>query len=172
MRVKFILPGTLLLGSCFNALAQTPLPPAPLGVYDNFKAYAQEKNGKRSCYIVGAPDKTMPSNVRRDPVYMFIAHRPNDKVRNELNFQMGYPLKVGAPAAVEIGGGSFALATYGQGAWLSEVVKQDLVIEALRKAKEVNVKGVSARGTATNDHYALKGLGAALDRIDVECPVR
>lgn len=161
----------LLLGSSLNALAQAPLLPGPLGVYDNFKAYAQEKNGKRSCYVVGAPDKTVPLSVRRDPVYMFIAHRPKDKARNEINFQMGYPLKVGAPAAIEIGGGgTFTLATYGEGAWLSEVVKQDLVVEALRKAKEITVKGMSARGTATSDHYTLKGLASALDRIDVECP--
>ena len=130
-----------------------------------------EKNGAKSCYVVGAPDKTSPANVRRDPIHLFVAHRPKDKVRNEINIQLGYKVKTDAPASLEIASSStYPLAGHGEGAWLSEVVKQDLAIESLRKAKQVTVKAMSMRGTATSDHYALDGLAAALDRIDVECP--
>jgi hypothetical protein len=165
-----VLSALLLLGNNAPAFAQMAAQPSPLGAYDNFKAYAHEKNGKRSCYVSGSPDKMMPANVRRDPVYLFIAHRPKDKVRDEISFQMGYPLKADAPASLEIAGANYPLAAYGEGAWLADLVKQDLVIESMRKAKEITVKGTSARGTATADHYSLKGLAQALDRIDVECP--
>jgi hypothetical protein len=169
MKTKRIIVSAALFYA-FAAVAQTGDQPALLGSYDGFKAYSQERAGKRSCFVVGAPDKSTPANVRRDPIHLFITHRPKDKVRNEISFQMGYPLKADAAASFEVAGGTYALAGYGEGAWLAEVVKQDLAVEALRKAKEISVKGTSARGTATNDHYALKGLAQALDRIDAECP--
>lgn len=152
------------------AFAQTPAQPSLLGSFEGFKAYTLEKNGARSCYVVGAPDRMAPANVRRDPVHLFVTHRPKDRVRNEINFQMGYPLKADAAATLEVGGSSYALATLNEGAWIAEVVKQEIAVEAMRKAKEITVKGTSVRGTATSDHYTLKGLAQALDRIDAECP--
>jgi hypothetical protein len=39
----------------------------------------------------------------------------------------------------------------------------------MRKAAQMTVKGVSARGTSSADVYSLKGLVQALDRVAQEC---
>ena len=39
----------------------------------------------------------------------------------------------------------------------------------MRKAGDMTVKGVSARGTNSSDVYSLKGLAQALDRVAQEC---
>ena len=146
-------------------------PPVELGRFDSFNAYMQEKNGARLCYLVAQPSKMEPANVRRDPVYFFVTHRPKDKIRNEISISAGYPFKVDAPASLEItpSGGLFSLVTSGEGAWLSELTKQNILIEALRKGREVVMKGTSHRGTATSDTYSLSGFAGALDRINQAC---
>ena len=45
----------------------------------------------------------------------------------------------------------------------------DTKLEALRKAPEVTVKGVSAKGTASSDTFSLKGLSQALDKVAQNC---
>ncbi len=153
-----------------RAFAQGVQAPVELGKFEGFTAYAQERKTGRACYIVAQPAKTAPASVRRDPVYLFITHRPKEKIRNEISLSMGYPLKPDAPASLEIvPGGIFPLAAQNEGAWLAEAANQTLAVDAMRKAREVVVKGTSKRGTATTDTYALKGLAQALARIDQEC---
>ena len=43
------------------------------------------------------------------------------------------------------------------------------MVEAMRKAADLTVKGVSARGTETIDVFSLKGLSQALDRVAQDC---
>jgi hypothetical protein len=43
------------------------------------------------------------------------------------------------------------------------------MIDAMRKAPDVTVKGTSGKGTNSTDQYSLKGLAQALERVDQEC---
>jgi hypothetical protein len=43
------------------------------------------------------------------------------------------------------------------------------MIEAMRKASDIVVRGTSAKGTETTDRYSLKGLVQAIDRVAQEC---
>ena len=40
---------------------------------------------------------------------------------------------------------------------------------AMRKAADLTVKGMSAKGTETTDIFSLKGLSQALDRLSQDC---
>ena len=44
------------------------------------------------------------------------------------------------------------------------------LIAAIRGGSAMTVKGTSKRGTKTTYKYSLTGAGAALDRINQECP--
>jgi hypothetical protein len=39
----------------------------------------------------------------------------------------------------------------------------------MRRASDITVKGVSAKGTETTDTFSLKGLSQALDKISQDC---
>jgi hypothetical protein len=43
------------------------------------------------------------------------------------------------------------------------------MVEAMRKAADVTVRGVSAKGTETTDVFSLKGLSQALDKVAQDC---
>jgi invasion protein IalB len=59
--------------------------------------------------------------------------------------------------------------TQGDGLWIKNAAEEERMVEAMRKAAEVTVKGMSAKGTETTDTFSLKGLAQALDRVAQDC---
>ncbi len=145
--------------------------PALLGQYGTWGAYSASPNGKRVCFALAKPSssKTNPPNRPRDPAYAFVSTRPAEKVVNEVSVMIGYPLKPGSESTLEVGGASYAMYTQGDGIWIKNAAEEERMVDAMRKAANVTVKGVSTRGTETTDIFSLKGLSQALDRIAQDC---
>ena len=145
--------------------------PTLIGQFGSWGAYMAAPGGKKVCFVLAKPSssKTTPAGRPRDPAYAFISTRPSEKVVNEVSVMIGYPLKPGSESALEVGGASFAMYTQGDGLWIKNAAEEERLVEALRKAPEVTVKGVSAKGTATTDTFSLKGLAQALDKVAQSC---
>jgi invasion protein IalB len=145
--------------------------PTLLGQYDAWGAYTATPDGKKICFAIAKPTsaETKPPNRPRNPPHLFISTRPADKVTNEISVAVGYPLKAGTEASVEVGSTTFALSTLGEGAWIKNVAEQAHMIDVMRQGDTAVVKGESSRGTQSIDTYALKGLAEALDRVAQEC---
>jgi hypothetical protein len=90
-------------------------------------------------------------------------------VVNEVSVTMGYPLKPGSEATLEVGGTSFEMYTQGDGIWIKNAAEEDKMVDAMRKSADATVKGVSGKGTQTTDVFSLKGLSQALDKIAHDC---
>ena len=82
---------------------------------------------------------------------------------------IGYALKPGSESTLEVGGASYAMYTQGDGLWIKNAAEEDQMVQAMRRAADVTVKGVSAKGTETMDTFSMKGLSQALDRIAQDC---
>jgi len=145
--------------------------PTLLGQYDGWGAYTATPDGKKICFAIAKPTsaETKPPNRPRNPPHLFISTRPADKVTNEISVAVGYPLKAGTEASVEVGATTFALSTLGEGAWIKNVAEQAHMIDVMRQGDTAVVKGESSRGTQSIDTYSLKGLSEALDRVAQEC---
>lgn len=145
--------------------------PTLIGQFGNWGAYVASPNGRKVCFALAKPSssKTTPPNKPRDPAYAFISTRPAEKVVNEVSVMIGYPLKPGADSTVDVGGASFSMYTQGDGIWIKNAAEEERLVEALRKAPDLTVKGVSAKGTASTDTFSLKGLGQALDKVAQAC---
>jgi invasion protein IalB len=156
--------------------AQAAVPPSPgeptlLAMYGEWGAYTATPNGKRVCFALAKPvsSSTVPPNRPRDPAWMFISSRPAEKVTNEVSVIFGYGLKANSDATMEIAGGSYAMNTQGDGAWVKNPAEEPKLVDILRKGADVTIKGTSAKGTVSTDVYSLKGLSQALDKIGHEC---
>jgi hypothetical protein len=68
-----------------------------------------------------------------------------------------------------VGDVSVALATRASTAWLDEDDAARRLIQAMRRGRELEVRGTSSRGTDTVDRYSLHGFSAAHDAIDKAC---
>lgn len=145
--------------------------PNLIGQFGSWGAYTALPNGKKVCFALAKPtsSKTNPPNRPRDPAYAFVSTRPSEKVFNEVSIMIGYTLKPGAESALDVGGTSYAMYAQGDGLWIKNAAEEERMVEAMRRAPEAVIKGVSAKGTETVDTFSLKGLAQALDRIGQEC---
>jgi len=145
--------------------------PTLVGQFGTWGAYSATPNGKKVCFALAKPSssKTNPPNRPRDPAYAFISTRPAEKVANEVSIMIGYALKPGSESTLEVGGASYAMYTQGDGLWIKNAAEEERMVDAMRKAADVTIKGVSAKGTETIDVFSLKGLSQALDRVAQDC---
>jgi hypothetical protein len=154
------------------AAAAVGAEPALIGQFGTWGAYtATTPNGKKVCFALAKPasSKTNPPNRPRDPAYAFVSTRPAEKVVNEVSVMIGYALKPGSESTLEVGGASYAMYTQGDGLWIKNAAEEERMVDAMRKAADATVKGVSAKGTETTDVFSLKGLAQALDRLAQDC---
>jgi Invasion associated locus B (IalB) protein len=145
--------------------------PTLVGQFGTWGAYTATPNGKKVCFALAKPSasKTNPANRPRDPAYAFVSTRPAEKVTNEVSIMIGYTLKPGSESTLEVGGGTYAMYTQGDGLWIKNAAEEERMVEAMRKSADVVVKGVSAKGTETIDTFSMKGLAQALDRLAQDC---
>jgi len=145
--------------------------PTLIGQFGGWGAYTAVPNGKKVCFALAKPtsSKTNPPNRPRDPAYAFVSTRPSEKVFNEVSIMIGYALKPGSESTLDVGGATFAMYTQGDGLWIKNAAEEERLVEAMRRAPDAVVKGVSAKGTETTDTFSLKGLAQALDRIAQDC---
>jgi Invasion associated locus B (IalB) protein len=145
--------------------------PTLIGQFGTWGAYTATPNGKKVCFALAKPSssKTNPPNRPRDPAYAFVSTRPAEKVTNEVSVMIGYAVKPGSESTLEVGGAAYAMYTQGDGLWIKNAAEEERMVDAMRKAADVTVKGVSAKGTETTDTFSLKGLAQALDRLAQDC---
>jgi hypothetical protein len=145
--------------------------PTLIGQFGTWGAYAATPNGKKVCFALAKPtsSKTNPPNRPRDPAYAFVSTRPGEKVSNEVSIMIGYALKPGSESTLEVGGAAYSMYTQGDGLWIKNAAEEDQMVQAMRRAADAVVKGVSAKGTETTDTFSMKGLSQALDRIATDC---
>lgn len=153
------------------AAAPAGTQPTLLGQFGDWGAYAATPGGKKVCFVLAKPanSRTAPPNRPRDPTYLFVSSRPSEKVKDEVSVIFGYGLKPNSDANIEISGASYAMYTQADGAWIKNAAEETRLVEAMRRAQDLTVKGTSAKGTASTDVYSLKGLPQALDRVGQEC---
>ena len=145
--------------------------PTLIGQFGGWGAYTATPGGKKVCFALAKPSssKSNPPNRPRDPAYAFVSTRPSEKVVNEVSIMIGYALKPGSESTLEVGGAVYAMYTQGDGLWIKNAAEEERMVEAMRRAPDAVVKGVSAKGTETTDTFSLKGLSQALDRVTQEC---
>jgi hypothetical protein len=145
--------------------------PTLIGQFGTWGAYAATPKGKKICFALAKPSssKTNPPNRPRDPAYAFVSTRPAEKVINEVSIMIGYALKPGSESTLEVGGASYAMYAQGDGLWIKNAAEEERMVDAMRKASDAVVKGVSAKGTETTDTFSLKGLAQALDKLAQDC---
>ena len=153
------------------ALAQEP---EPAGTFGKWTAYSYKTKEGPVCYIVSQPEKSELSKkgAKRDPAFFLVTHRPGDKVHGEVSTIIGYPFRKNSMPTVTIDGKTFRLFAVGDGAWTDSPATDRKIVAAMKKGRTMVVRGVSGRGTQSVDTYSLKGVTAALQKIDELCGYR
>ena len=144
--------------------------PALVGQFGDWGAFATPQAKARTCYALSQPKTRAPGNLNRDPAYVFVSHRPAEKVRNEVAIIVGFDVKEDSKPTAEIGDEEFALVAKGPNLWLRNATEEGKFITAMRKGARMTIKARSTRNNLTTDSYSLSGVSQALDRATKECP--
>jgi hypothetical protein len=137
--------------------------------YGDWNVYKTSNPKSRVCYALSQPKQRTPTSLKDIPGYLFVATRPAEKVRNEISLIMNFDLKEGVDHQAVLGRDQFVLVAKGKNLWVKNPAEEPKVIESMRRANDLVVKGISSRSNATSDRYSLKGFGEAIERVQKEC---
>lgn len=135
----------------------------------DWKAITAAAPKGKVCFALTKPQKMEPASLNHGDVFFFISTRPADNVRNEPSLQVGYAMKEGSKAVVDIDGKKFSFFTRGDGAWLEQNTDYTPFLDAMRKGSKLAVQATSGRGNPTSYQFSLSGVSAALDAAAKEC---
>lgn len=130
---------------------------------------------QKVCWIVSKPKTSTASRggqtvqVNRGDIFLMVAVRPADNVKNEVSFLSGYPFKEGSNVTVAVGSNEFTMFTDGENAWAASPSEDDKLTAAFRSGADARVQGESSRGTTTRDTFSLLGFTDALDEARKRC---
>jgi len=139
-----------------------------LGQFDDWVAYATP-GAKKICYALSVPKERLPKNLNRDPGYLFVSYRPDEKVRGEIAVVMGFSVKENSPAEAVLGGSKFELAGKDTSLFVHNAAEEGTMLAAMKRGGSLVVKASSKRGNETTDRFSLAGIVQALDRAEKEC---
>ena len=69
----------------------------------------QRRGQSKNCYIAGEPKRSTPKNARRGDIFLIVAHRPGQGVRNEVSVRIGYPFSATSEPFARVGSDEYAL---------------------------------------------------------------
>jgi hypothetical protein len=130
---------------------------------------------QKVCWIVSQPKSSTAERggqtvqVDRGDIFLMIAVRPADDVKNEVSFISGYPFEKGSNVTVSVGSDEFTMFTDGENAWTSSKADDDRLTSAFRAGADARVVGESSRGTTTRDTFSLMGFSDALEAARERC---
>lgn len=151
--------------------AETPAQPIQLGSFGSWAVYASDTANGRVCYALAMPKDRQPAGLTRDQAYLFVSSRPQENVREEISFVLGFPPKDGADAQLVVGKTTYVVSTKAQGnAWLKTPKDDSAAIELMKKLPQIQLKVTSKRGNALTDIYVMAGLVQALNQVKRACP--
>lgn len=145
----------------------------------DWSIFEATSNGAKVCWIVSQPTKKTAKrdgktvSVKRGDIFLMVAVRKADNVKNEVSFLSGYPFKKGSKVSVNVtsskGSTKFTMFTDGENAWTSSPQEDDKLTAAFKDGREAIVSGTSSRGTVTTDTFSLSGFTAAVKSAQDRC---
>ncbi len=145
--------------------------PKRVGGSEIWGAFVTGKGEDLTCFVHGVPKTKRGKYTRRGEVYVQVAHRPGEDVRDEVSITAGYTYKSDSEVDVDIDRRKFSLFTYGGNAWTKDAKEDRTFVRALIRGRRMVVRGRSSRNTLTTDTYTLNGFTAAYREASRACKV-
>ncbi len=145
--------------------------PEPLAENANWKSHTYVRDGSKVCYMHAKPAKSTGNYKRRGAPNIMVTRRQGSRTSEEVSVTSGYPYPEDKPVKVTIDGREFNFdLTQQEHAWVKEEEDDAIVVKAMIRGRELKVRGVSLKGTYSEDTYSLIGFTKIHDAIIRACP--
>ncbi|MDX1580936.1 MAG: invasion associated locus B family protein [Alphaproteobacteria bacterium] len=154
---------------CSLALPAFAQEPRSIGSWRDWDAFVLGAGNSKICYIVSVPEKKLPTSVTHGTVYITVSHKPERKVKNEVNVVVPYSFRAGSEVRAIIGGRVEKMFTSGGEAWAYDPESDAELVQRMKQGVSMRIKGQSARGTDVTYEFSLYGFTAAYNAITRAC---
>ncbi len=140
-----------------------------LSDHKDWSAYATSQGANKICFTLSKPKTITPKPEGYKQAYLYISHRPDENIRNEINLVAGFEFAQNSNATIQIGSLTYDLFTKDDSAWLDDISKADELLGQMRAGATLNVSGLTKAGVKITQVYSLSGVTAASRTIDRAC---
>ncbi|MGL4395876.1 MAG: hypothetical protein ACRCS9_04995 [Hyphomicrobium sp.] len=123
----------------------------------------------RLCFLTSEPKSSDPADTARDAPRAYISAWPQDGVKSELSFRLGFPSKKGGQITALIADSSYRLFADDDRVYVGDATQELKLIEAMKKGAQVAVTASTPTAVSVTDTYSLTGLGQALQQLKETC---
>lgn len=137
-------------------------------IFDDWSVFTYDMDGKKVCYMVGKPKKSSGNFKNRGEPYMMVANY-GDTI--EVSVSSGYLYKEKSKVFLEFLGtqSKYTMFSGERTAWANSNEEDAEIIDKMKKASFVIIKGTSRKETTSSDKYSLKGFTKSLSEINNLC---
>jgi len=143
--------------------------PEHSGTYSDWNVFTFDDGAGKVCYLASQPIKSTGKYKTRGEVHFLVTHYAKRKEAAVINIIAGYTYKENSDVVVSIGGNEFELFTDGDKAWAFNEAADRAFVIAMKRGRNMTVKGQSSRGTQTTDIFSLTGFSAAYKAAEKAC---
>jgi hypothetical protein len=163
---SLLISSALLLASTGGAAAQSV---TSLGDFKSWSVYSASEGAGAVCFALTKPAEVSPPPDGYTQAYLYLTHRPAEKINNELNLVAGFEFAPDQPATLAVGGKTFDLFTQKDAAWLLDTSQNDALAGAIRAGTTLVIQGTTDKGILVSETFSLSGATAASRAIDSGC---
>jgi len=158
--------GLALAGLTAGAAAQSV---KQIGTYHDWSVYSAADGTGQICFAVSKPQQVVPSPDGYTQAYLYLTHRPAEKITNEINLIAGFTFATDQPVTLTVAGQTFQLFTQADSAWLQDPTQNDNLAGVMRAGTSLVVDGTSDKGIKIEETFSLAGATAASKAVDTGC---
>lgn len=143
--------------------------PKAIATYSDWSVFVREGGGEKICFAATEAKDKSPKSVNHGDIFFLIATWLSGAAKEQPSLMTGYALKSKPEPALRIGSDKWEMYTSENEAFIEAAAEEQRLIRAMRRGADMRVSAVSQRGTATSYIISLRGVTAALDRVEREC---
>ena len=148
------------------ALAQEP---RAVATFKDWSVFVKDVDGDRICFAAAEASDKSPKSVNHGDVFFLVATWKSGAAKEQPSLMTGYAIDQKPEPTVRIGSDRWEMYSSENEAFIESGDEEDRLIRAMRRGADMRVSAVSTRGTATSYVVSLRGVTAALERVEREC---
>lgn len=161
----------LALAASGAALAQSAgaQEPQSVATFNDWSVFVRDVDGDKICFAATEATDKSPKSVNHGDVFFLVASWASGAATEQPSLMTGYEIDQKPEPTLRIGSDKWDMYTAENEAFIESADEEDRLVRAMRRGADMRVSAVSTRGTATNYTISLRGITAALERVEKEC---
>ncbi|MEL6370383.1 MAG: invasion associated locus B family protein [Pseudomonadota bacterium] len=143
--------------------------PKAVATFGDWSVFVRDVDGDKVCFAATEARDKSPKSVNHGNIFFLIASWASGAADNQPSLMTGYNLKDAPKPTLRVGSEKWQMYTDDNEAFIESGTDEKSLISAMRRGADMQVSAVSSRGTATNYRISLRGVTAALERVEKSC---